>query len=133
MDHLISFFSEIMIFNLESIAVLFSILYVILVARENIWCWAAAIISVSLYIFICYEAKLYAETGLQFFYLIMAVIGFLFWKVSADKKQLNIKELKKQTFYKWLKSHDKLSGQSKIPRINNNLNDVDEILQINNT
>ena len=93
MDHLITFFSEIMIFNLESIAVLFSILYVILVARENIWCWAAAIISVSLYIFICYEAKLYAETGLQFFYLIMAVIGFLFWKVSADKKQLNIKEL----------------------------------------
>ena len=93
MDHLISFFSEIMIFNLESIAVLFSILYAILVARENIWCWAAAIISVSLYIFICYEAKLYAETGLQFFYLIMAVIGFLFWKVSADKKQLNIKEL----------------------------------------
>ena len=93
MDHLISFFSEMMIFNLESIAVLFSILYVILVARENIWCWAAAIISVSLYIFICYEAKLYAETGLQFFYLIMAVIGFLFWKVSADKKQLNIKEL----------------------------------------
>ena len=88
-----SFFSEIMIFNLESIAVLFSILYVVLVARENIWCWAAAIISVSLYILICYEAKLYAETGLQFFYLIMAVIGYFFWKVSADKKQLNIKEL----------------------------------------
>jgi nicotinamide mononucleotide transporter len=93
MDRLMSFFSEILIFNLESIAVLFSILYVVLVARENIWCWAAAIISVSLYIFICYEAKLYAETGLQFFYLIMAVIGYFFWKVSADKKQLNIKEL----------------------------------------
>ena len=88
-----SFFSEIMIFNLESIAVLFSILYVVLVARENIWCWAAAIISVSLYIFICYEAKLYAETGLQFFYLIMAVIGYFFWKVSPNKKQLNINEL----------------------------------------
>jgi len=93
MDHLISFFSEIMIFNLESIAVLFSILYVILVARENIWCWAAAIISVSLYIFICYKAKLYAETGLQFFYLIMSIIGFFFWKESSNKKRLNIKEL----------------------------------------
>ena len=88
-----SFFSEIMVFNLESIAVLFSILYVILVARENIWCWAAAIISVSLYIFICYEAKLYAETGLQFFYLIMSIIGFFFWKESSNKKRLNIKEL----------------------------------------
>jgi nicotinamide mononucleotide transporter len=88
-----SFFSEIMVFNLESIAVLFSILYVVLVARENIWCWAAAIISVGLYIFICYEAKLYAETGLQVFYLIMAVIGYLFWKKSPNKKKLNIKEL----------------------------------------
>jgi nicotinamide mononucleotide transporter len=93
MDHLLSFFSELMIFNLESIAVLFSILYVVLVARENIWCWAAAIISVGLYIFICFEAKLYAETGLQFFYLIMAVIGYLFWKKNPNKKQLNIKEL----------------------------------------
>jgi nicotinamide mononucleotide transporter len=82
-----------MVFNLESIAVLFSILYVILVARENIWCWAAAIISVSLYIFICYEAKLYAETILQFFYLIIALIGYFFWKEKPNKKQLNIKEL----------------------------------------
>ena len=88
-----SFISEIMFFNLESIAVLFSILYVILVARENIWCWAAAIISVSLYIFICYEAKLYAETGLQFFYLIMALAGYFLWKESPNKKQLSIKEL----------------------------------------
>ena len=93
MDQLTSFFSELMFLNLESIAVLFSFLYVILVAKENIWCWAAAIISVSLYIFICYEAKLYAETGLQFFYLIMAVIGYLFWKKSPNKKQLDIKEL----------------------------------------
>ena len=93
MDQLMSFFSELMVFNLESIAVLFSILYVTLVARENIWCWAAAIISVSLYIFICYKAKLYAETGLQFFYLIMSIIGFFFWKESSNKKRLNIKEL----------------------------------------
>jgi hypothetical protein len=52
---------------------------------------------------------------------------------NSPLKNLKIKKLKKQTFYKWLKSHDKLSGQSKIPRINNNLNYVDEILQINNT
>ena len=93
MGHLISFFSEIMVYNLESIAVLFSILYVILVARENIWCWAAAIISVSLYIFICYEAKLYAETVLQVFYLILAVVGYFLWKEIPNKQQLDIKEL----------------------------------------
>jgi nicotinamide mononucleotide transporter len=93
MDQLMSFFSDFMVFNLESVAVLFSILYVILVVRENIWCWAAAIVSVSLYIFICFEAKLYAETGLQVFYLIMAITGYVFWKESPNKQQVNIKEL----------------------------------------
>ena len=82
-----------MTFNLESLAVIFSLIYVVLAARENIWCWAAAVVSVSLYIFICFEAKLYAETGLQIFYLIMAVTGYFLWKKSPDKKQLDIKEL----------------------------------------
>ena len=52
---------------LETLAVLFSITYVVLAARENIWCWLAAAISVALYIYICYNAKLYAETSLQNF------------------------------------------------------------------
>lgn len=82
-----------MTFNLESLAVIFSLIYVVLAARENIWCWAAAVVSVSLYIFICFEAKLYAETGLQIFYLIMAVTGYFLWKKSPNKKQLDIKEL----------------------------------------
>ena len=39
----------------EILAVTFSIVYVILAAKENIWCWLAAIISVSLYIYICFS------------------------------------------------------------------------------
>ena len=33
---------------IESLAVFFSLLYVILATKENIWCWGAALISVSL-------------------------------------------------------------------------------------
>tara|TARA_B100001113_G_C21016533_1_gene581628 strand:+ start:382 stop:948 length:567 start_codon:yes stop_codon:yes gene_type:complete len=73
---------------LESLAVIFSLIYVILAARENILCWVAAAISVCLYIYICYQAKLYAETALQIFYLTMAVLGYLSWK------KLNVKEIK---------------------------------------
>ena len=64
---------------IEGLAVFFSIIYVILAARQNIWCWASAIISVSLYIYICYSAQLYAETGLQIFYLLMAFYGYYNW------------------------------------------------------
>ena len=73
---------------IEIIAVVFSILYVILVANENIWCWLCAAISVSLYIYICYSAKLYLETGLQIFYFIMAIYGYLQW--NKPKKEIII-------------------------------------------
>ena len=70
---------------IESIAVLFSVLYVILATKQNIWCWAAAGISVALYIYICFSAQLFPETGLQVFYLIMAFYGYYNW---AKKEQV---------------------------------------------
>jgi len=72
---------------IEAMAVFFGVLYIFLAARENIWCWAAAIISVVLYIFICLKAQLYAETGLQIFYLIMAFYGYFQWRKGDSKKQ----------------------------------------------
>ena len=71
---------------IESLAVFFSLLYVILATKENIWCWGAALISVSLYIYICFTAKLYPETGLQIFYLIMAIIGYFTWNKKSKEK-----------------------------------------------
>lgn len=65
---------------IECVAVLFSILYVVFAAKENILCWIFASISVCIYIYICFQAKLYAETMLQLFYLIMAFYGYYNWK-----------------------------------------------------
>ena len=69
---------------LESLAVIFSLVYIVLAAKENIWCWMFAGLSVSLYIYICYNAQLYPETGLQIFYLIMAMFGYYTWKNSNN-------------------------------------------------
>ena len=79
---------------IESVAVLFSILYVVLVAKENIWCWAAALISVSLYIYICFFAQLYPETGLQVFYFIMAIIGYYMWNKENKEEIKEWSEIK---------------------------------------
>lgn len=65
---------------IEGFAVLMGLVYVILAARESIWCWGAAIVSVSAYIYICVNANLYMETALQFFYLAMAIYGWLNWR-----------------------------------------------------
>ena len=70
----------------EVVAVLFGLTYVILAAVESIWCWAAALVSVSIYIYLCLEASLFAETGLQVFYLVMAVVGWWSWTKKKKKK-----------------------------------------------
>ncbi len=74
---------------IESVAVFFSILYVILAAKESIWCWGAAAISVVLYIYICYTAQLYPETGLQVFYLFMAFYGYHHWNKKEQELQIS--------------------------------------------
>ena len=76
---------------IESLAVLFSIIYVVLAAKQNIWCWGFAAVSVSLFIYICFISQLFAETLLQFFYLFMAGYGYYNWNKS--KQELNIIQL----------------------------------------
>ena len=85
-----------MIFNIESLAVIFAIIYLILAAKEDVKCWYAAIISSILYIYIMYEADLIMESMLQIFYVLMAVYGWLQWNNIVDKKiKLKIKSWRK--------------------------------------
>lgn len=65
---------------LELIAVLSSILYVVLAAKGNIWCWPAAIISTVLYTVIFYKVYLWMDSLLQLYYLLMAVYGWFCWR-----------------------------------------------------
>lgn len=73
---------------IESTAVLFSIIYVLLAAKQNIWCWTFASISVILYIYICFTSQLFVETGLQAFYLFMAGYGYSNWNKSKGKLEI---------------------------------------------
>ena len=87
--HEIALFFNNLDFNwnvVECVAVFFSILYVMLAAKENIWCWGAGAISVSLYMYINYDLGYYAQSLLQIFYLIMSIYGYIIWnKVDAER------------------------------------------------
>ncbi len=64
---------------LEAAGVTFGLVYIYLAAKENIWCWPAGLVSVVIYIFICIEARLYAETALQFYYVGTSIYGWYYW------------------------------------------------------
>ena len=87
-----------MIEQIEFIAVTLSIIYVILASRENHNCWYFGILSVSIYIYICLDALLYAETLLQIVYLFLSFYGLYNWKkkknLKLTKKKKKIKKIK---------------------------------------
>ena len=83
---------------IESVAVLFSVLYVILAAKENILCWWAGAISVILYVYICFSAQLYPATGLQVFYLFMAFYGYYNWNKKEQSLQISEWSISKHLF-----------------------------------
>jgi nicotinamide mononucleotide transporter len=64
---------------LEWFGVFTGILCVWLAAKNNIWNWPIAIVSVIIYIFIFSESKLYADMGLQVYFLGMNIYGWYYW------------------------------------------------------
>ena len=66
--------------NLELVSVLFGLLYVILAARENAWCWPAALLGTGTAIFLFWDASLLMESALNVYYLLMAVYGWWQWR-----------------------------------------------------
>ena len=64
----------------ELAAVILAVAYLALVIRENIWCWYAAFVSTAIFLVIFWQVQLYMESGLQVFYLAMAVYGWWQWR-----------------------------------------------------
>jgi nicotinamide mononucleotide transporter len=77
--------------TLEIVSVAFGLVYVVLAAKENIWCWPAAFIGTGTGIMVFWDASLLMESALNVFYLLMAVYGFYQWKYGGQQgDQLSI-------------------------------------------
>jgi nicotinamide mononucleotide transporter len=63
----------------ELVGVLFGIVSVWLIARENVWGWPTGLVNVGLFVLVFHEAKLYADMGLQLFYVALCAYGWYAW------------------------------------------------------
>lgn len=64
---------------LEIIAVIISVIGVTLTVKRNMWCWWFNFAAFVLYAYLFYEFKLYGETILQFFFIVVNFYGFYHW------------------------------------------------------
>ena len=70
--------------DLEWVAAGLGLINIALLIFRSQWNFAFAILSVSLYVFIFYESRLYAESGLQVFFILANVWGWTLWRNAAS-------------------------------------------------
>jgi len=97
MEEIIQIFSDANLNWITVCAVISGILYIILAAKENVWCWLAASISVCLYMYINYDLGYYSQAALQIFYLFMAIYGYVMWN-KLDPERIKEWSAKKHLF-----------------------------------
>ena len=76
----------------EVVAVITGIIYVILAARENVWCWIFGIISSALSVYAMYFLfDLYIDAALYGYYVIIGFYGWYQWlHGSQGESELSI-------------------------------------------
>jgi len=74
------------VLSLELVAVVLTLAAVFLTVRQIIWCWPLAMISVTLYALVFYDARLYADMGLQGLYFGLAVYGWWAWLHGGEDR-----------------------------------------------
>ena len=74
---------------LEILGVFFGVLSVWFSKKENILVYPTGIISIVIYIYLCYSVGLYADTGIQVFYFVMSIYGWYNWTSFNDEAILD--------------------------------------------
>lgn len=64
---------------LEAVAVFFGVASVIYSMKEHIWVYPTGIISTLIYVWICFQFKLYADMGINAYYFSMSIYGWYVW------------------------------------------------------
>lgn len=70
---------------LEIVGTIIGFVYLWQEVKASIWLWLTGIVMPAIYTVVFYKSGLYADFGIQVYYIIAALYGFLFWKFG--KKQ----------------------------------------------
>jgi nicotinamide mononucleotide transporter len=86
---------------LEWIGAVTGIYCVYLAAKQSIWNWPVAIISVLAYVVVFYKSQLYGDAGLQVYFLGTSVYGWYFWIKKKERHEKPVTSLTNNA-YAWI-------------------------------
>lgn len=75
----------------EIVAVLASLLYIVLAARENRFCWPAAFVGSAIFSVLFWQYQLLMDSALNAYYTAMAVYGWVVWNRRTHSNPTSIR------------------------------------------
>lgn len=81
---------------LEIIGTIIGLIYLWLEYHASIYLWVASVAMPIVYTFVFFDAGLYADMGIQIYYVLASVYGFICWRwaISRKNKVASIERLK---------------------------------------
>ena len=87
---------------LQGLGTLFGIVQVILARQNNIHNYLFGIVAILMSMWVLYQSALYADILLHFYYLIMSIYGWFYWKYGKQKAEAPISGSTKEEHMKAL-------------------------------
>ncbi len=95
---------------IEIIGTIVGFIYIWLEYRASIYLWIASIVMPAIYLYVYYNAGLYADFGINIYYLVIALYGWLAWRYGFtitgrrdnNKEELRITRTPKRVWVKLL-------------------------------
>ncbi|MBO4642284.1 MAG: nicotinamide mononucleotide transporter [Bacteroidaceae bacterium] len=78
---------------LDFLGTTLGLLYLILEIRENAWMWVVGSIMPLIYVFVLFDKGLYADCGMEVYYLLAGIYGLLYWLRHRQGKGANRRQL----------------------------------------
>ncbi len=69
----------------EILGTVFSLIYLYFSIKQNIWLWPLGLISSAIYVYVFFSAGIYADMGLQVYYVVISIYGWYRWSKGANK------------------------------------------------
>ena len=88
---------------LDIVTTVLGLAYILLEYKASLWMWLVGFLMQALGIVLYYQKGLYADCGMEFYYLAMTVYGYWRWiHGSASKEALPIRHFPKRLVLPWL-------------------------------
>ena len=88
---------------LDIVTTILGLAYILLEYKASVWMWAVGFLMQALGIVLYYQKGLYADCGMEFYYLAMTMYGWWRWvHGSASKQELPIRHFPRRLVLPWV-------------------------------